>query len=93
MLVDDLLNKLTELFEQTGKAHHDAFAAVDGADDDWPTWYADYLMNKIPALKGKSFTQNELADLLTQLSKQHAQSASGTPWPSYYAKFFVDHYA
>ena len=93
MISRSLTDQLTALFEQTGKAHHEAFAAVDGADDDWALWYAEHLMDKLPALLGKPFTQTELADLLTRLSKDHAQTASGTPWPSYYAKFFVDHYA
>ncbi|MEO8610334.1 MAG: hypothetical protein ABI690_20735 [Chloroflexota bacterium] len=91
--MNSLTDQLTALFEQTGKAHHEAFAAVDGADDDWPIWYAEYLMDKFPSLKGKSFAKNELAELLTQLSKEHATNAPATPWPSYYAKFFIDHYA
>lgn len=91
--MENLTDQLTALFEQTGKAHHDAFASVDGADADWPNWYAEYLMDKLPQFKGKSFTQSELGELLTQLSKEHAANASATPWPSYYAKFFIDHYA
>lgn len=31
-----LTDQLTELFRQTGKAHHEAFAASDGADEEWP---------------------------------------------------------
>ena len=91
--MQNLTDQLTALFEQTGKAHHEAFAAVDGADDDWPLWYAEYLLDKLPPVLGKSFSKNELAELLTQLGNEHSQTASGTPWPSYYAKFFVDHYA
>jgi hypothetical protein len=85
-----LLDQLTTLFEQTGKAHHEAFAAVDGADADWPIWYAEYLMDKLPPLVGKSFTVSELAKLLTRLSKEQALNAPTTPWPSYYARFFVE---
>lgn len=90
--MNNLTGQLTALFEQTSKAHHEAFAAVDGADDDWPTWYANYLIDKLPSLLGKSFAKNELVDLLTQLSKDHSQTASGTPWPRYYANCFVERY-
>ena len=93
MTSSNLIDQLTDLFEEAGKAHHVAFAAVDGADAEWPIWYADYLMDKLPPLLGKSFSLSELAELLTQLSKEHTLNAPSTPWPSYYAKFFVDHYA
>ena len=91
--MDNLIDQLAALFEQTGKAHHEAFASTDGADADWPSWYADYLLDKLPPLLGKSFTRNELAELLLQLSKDHPLNAPATPWPRYYANFFVDHYA
>jgi hypothetical protein len=90
--MDDLLNKLTDLFDQAGKAHHVAYASVDGADAEWPIWYAAYLLDKLRPLLGKTFAQDELADILKQLSEEHSQTASGTPWPEYYAKFFVERY-
>jgi hypothetical protein len=92
MTSNNLIDQLTMLFEQTGKAHHEAFAAVDGADPDWPTWYADYLTDKLPPLLSKSFTVSELTVLLTQISKEQALNAPSTPWPRYYANFFVEHY-
>jgi hypothetical protein len=55
-------------------------------------WYAEYLMDQLTILLGKSFAQNELADLLTRFSQEHAQAASGLPWPRYYATVFVERY-
>lgn len=89
----DLKDQLTTLFEQAGKAHHAAFATVDGADAEWPIWYAEYLMDKLPSLLGATFTKSELVYLLVRLSKEQALDAPGAKWPRYYAKFFVDHYA
>jgi hypothetical protein len=87
-----MIDQLTALFEQTGKAHHTAFAAVDGADADWPIWYAEYLMDKLPAILSATFTKSELVYLLVRLSKEQALEAPGAKWPRYYAKFFVERY-
>lgn len=88
----DLTEQLTTLFDEAGKAHHKAYAAVDGADPEWPIWYAEYLMDKLPAMLGATFTKSELVYLLVRLSKEQALEAPGAKWPHYYAKFFVERY-
>ena len=30
---------------EAGETHHRVFRIVDGADDDWASWYADWLVN------------------------------------------------
>jgi hypothetical protein len=89
----NLIDQLTALFEETGKAHHEAFAAVDGADAEWPIWYAEYLMDKLPALVNKTFTKSEMIYLMVHLSKQQAIEAPQEKWPPYYARYFVERYA
>jgi len=91
--MNNLTDQLIALFEQTGKAHHHAFAATDGADADWPIWYAEYLMDKLPSLLGASFTKSELVYLLVRLSKEQALDAPGAKWPRYYARYLVERYA
>ena len=44
---DQLKDELSALLTQTGKAHHEAFAATDGEDPDWAIWYADYLYDRL----------------------------------------------
>ena len=39
----ELRKNLADLFLETGHAHHAAFAATDGADPEWPIWYAEHL--------------------------------------------------
>jgi hypothetical protein len=91
--MDNLMEQLTALFEQAGKAHHEAFAAVDGADDEWPIWYAEYLIDKLPPLLGESITKSEMIYLMVHLSKQQAIEAPQEKWPPYYARYFVERYA
>ena len=40
----ELRTNLVELLRETGRAHHAAFAATDGADPDWSEYYADELI-------------------------------------------------
>jgi hypothetical protein len=91
--MENLTQQLTALFEQTGKAHHDAFRAVDGEDAEWPIWYAEYLMDKLPSLLGATFTKSEIVYLMVHLSKQQALNAPQDKWPRYYAQYLVERYA
>ena len=88
----DRISQLTELFIETGKAHHEAFLDTGGVDADWPIWYADYLMDKLPGLLEADFTRSELIYLLVRLSREHALEAPGSKWPRYYAQVLAARY-
>jgi hypothetical protein len=36
----DLIEQISALLHETGETHHRVFRIVDGADDDWASWYA-----------------------------------------------------
>ena len=90
--MDDRIAKLTALFEETGSAHHQAFIATDGADPDWPIWYADYLYDKLPAHLGVTITRSDIVYLLVKLSHEQTRNAPGAKWPRYYARYLVEQY-
>jgi hypothetical protein len=50
----ELHERLTELFIQTGQAHHQAFVDTNGSDPDWPIWYASYLREPLVAARGRA---------------------------------------
>jgi len=81
------------LFRQAHKAHHDAYLATDGADPDWPLWYADYLHQPLAALLGASFTRSELVYLLVTLDGDIKRNAPGADWAVYYARWLLSRYA
>ena len=56
----ELRKDLVGLFRETGRAHHAAFAATDGADPEWPIWYAQHLQAPIADALGTPFTQSQL---------------------------------
>jgi hypothetical protein len=88
----DKREQLASLFEEAWKAHHQAFSDVDGADPDWPIWYAAYLQAPLGELLDARFTQSELVYLLVTLDREVQRMAPGANWKGYYAKKLMERY-
>lgn len=83
---------LTQLFKETGQAHHEAFLATNGADENWATWYTDYLQGPLNVIFGVMIERETLADMLIAFDKRHQMDTSHTLWAEYYARLFLEHY-
>jgi hypothetical protein len=83
-----------KLLHEAGETHHRVFRIVDGADDDWASWYADWLINlsELPALLGVKPVRSELVYLLVSLDKDYTAGQPGDPWESFYAQRIVSHF-
>lgn len=88
----DLVKELGSLFAQTQNAHHEAFAATNGAHPDWPLWYAEHMHERLAKLLGAKLTKSELVYLLVLVAKEQALHAPGAEWTSYYARWFAARY-
>jgi hypothetical protein len=88
----DLAQQLEKLFRETGEAHHQAYIETDGADPEWPLWYADHLRERLGALLDANFTRSELVYLLIWLANEQPLNAPGANWARYYARFFITRY-
>jgi hypothetical protein len=42
------LEQVSGLLHEAGETHHQVFRIVDGADDDWASWYAQWLICHLP---------------------------------------------
>ncbi len=90
--MEDVIAQLEALFQEVGHQHHVAFAETDGADPEWPLWYADWLMGKLPALLGTELTKSEIVYLLTHLGREQQSEAPEMPWAHFYAEYFAREY-
>ena len=88
----DLALQLEDLFREVGEAHHRAFIETDGADPEWPLWYADYLRERLSDLLDANFTRSELVYMLLLVANEQPLRAPGANWARYYAKFFIARY-
>ena len=88
--MSDPVETIAALLEQTKEAHFTAYIETDGADPDWPIWYAAYLVDKLPPLLQANMTKSEITYLLVHLSRLQQLDAPGSQWTRYYAKAMVE---
>ena len=77
----DVLDQATRLLHEVAETQHRVFRLVDGADDDWASWYSDWLVNlsELPALLETKPVRSELTYLLVSLDKEYTASNPGQP--------------
>src|ERR1700745_2842560 len=82
------------LLHEAGETHHRVFRIVDGTDDDWASWYAQWLidLSELPDLLGTRPVRSELIYVLVGLDKQYTAEKPGEPWELYYARELLRHF-
>jgi len=92
--VTDTLDQTSRLLHEAAETHHRVFRIVDGADDDWASWYADWLVNlsELPKLLDSKPVRSELTYLLVSLDKEYTARHPSQPWEAYYAQRILDHF-
>jgi len=78
---------VAKLLEEVSETHHRVFRITDGADDDWASWYADWLLDhsELPDLLGARPVRSHLVHALVDLDRAYARDPEGATWPVYYA--------
>ena len=80
-----IVEQLTTLFEEAGSAHHEAFAHVDGADEQWAEWYAEYLLPKLSSVLGDEVTVERIASHLADFESERQRESPDAAWAEFYA--------
>jgi hypothetical protein len=93
--MDERHAKVSELLHEAAETHHRVFRITDGADDDWASWYADWLVNlsELPALLGGKLVRSQLTYLLVRLEREYAERRPDQRWEDYYAGELLNHFA
>jgi hypothetical protein len=83
---------IARLLQEVAETHHRVFRITDGADDDWASWYADWLLNlsELPLLLGARPVRSHLVHALVQLDRDYTREAPEGEWPDYYAGRLAD---
>jgi hypothetical protein len=86
--------RIAELLYQAGEVHHTVFADTDGNDDDWATFYSDWLLahSDLPRLLAKRPVRSHLTRDLVELDEEYAKQSPSDPWPTWYAQRLVAKY-
>ena len=82
------------LLHEAAETHHRVFRITDGTDEDWASWYADWLINlsELPSVLGTKPVRSELVYLLVSLDKEYTARSPAEPWESYYARRMIEHF-
>jgi hypothetical protein len=87
--------KVSALLHQAGETHHTVFRISDGDDDDWASWYSEWLtgLSELGQILGTAPVRSELTWMLVQLGKDYAAQAPSQKWEDWYAERLVEHFA
>jgi hypothetical protein len=91
----DMTERVSDLLHEAGETHHRVYRIVDGADDDWASWYSWWLttLSELPDVLGTRPVRSELTYLLVALEKDYGAEGSDEHWERYYARRVVEHFA
>lgn len=84
------VEEVAALLRDTAQAHHEAFADVDGADPEWPLWYAEHLAPRLRELLQPELTVSELVHSLMLADEAHPGDRD---WAETYAALLVERHA
>jgi len=79
---------LAALLQEAAETHHRVYRITDGADDDWASWYANWLLtlSELPAVLATRPVRSHLVHALVQLDRDYAAATSNETWPDFYAR-------
>jgi len=78
---------IAKLLEEAAETHHRVYRITNGADDDWASWYADWLLDhsELPTLLGARPVRSHLVHALVDLDRAFASDPGNEAWPEFYA--------
>lgn len=79
---------IAALLQEAAETHHRVYRITDGTDEDWASWYADWLfrLSEFPEVLGARPVRSHLACALVQLDRDHTEAGSDKPWPDFHER-------
>ena len=93
--MSDVTARVRDLLHEAAETHHQVYRITDGTDDDWATWYADWLtrLSELPDLLGRRPVRSALTHRLVSLDREYTSAAQAGPWEEFYAQHLVDEFS
>jgi hypothetical protein len=88
--MDERHTRVSEPLHEAAETHHRVFRITDGADDDWASWYAQWLvtLSELPELLGGKVVRSELTWLPVRLDKEYTERRPDQCWEDYAQELF-----
>jgi hypothetical protein len=89
--MEERARRVSELLHEAGEVHHVVYRITDGADDDWASFYVDWLIShsELPEALGRAPTRSHLVHELVESDRAYAAEEPSTRWEDYYADRIV----
>jgi hypothetical protein len=89
--MDERATRISELLHEAGDVHHTVYRITDGADDDWASFYADWLIShsELPETLGAAPTRSHLVHELVECERTFAETSPGSGWEDFYAERII----
>jgi hypothetical protein len=90
----DVTGGISELLHEAAETHHRVYRIADGADPDWASWYADWLirLSELPDRLGARPVRSALVYLLVSLDREFTAQNPPGRWEDYYAARIAEHF-
>jgi hypothetical protein len=92
--MDERTRQVSELLHEAGEVHHVVYRITDGADDDWASFYAAWLIDhsELPDALGGAPTRSHLVHELVESERAFAAAEPSARWQDVYARRIVDRF-
>lgn len=86
------VEQVSALLHEAAETHHTVYRITEGADEDWASWYSDWLVNlsELPDLLDVKPVRSELTSMLVALDKEYVERDPQERWEDYYARRLVE---
>ena len=83
---------IADLLHEAAETHHRVYRITDGADPDWASWYADWLLEltELPQLLDRKPVRSHLVHALVQLDREYTAAGPAERWEEWYAARLPD---
>ena len=91
---ETVVGRVAAILHEAAETHHQVFRITEGADEDWATWYADWLVNlsELPAALGSTPVRSELTWALVQCGRDFASRGGEGAWEPFYARELLERF-
>jgi hypothetical protein len=89
--MDERTRRVSDLLHEAGEVHHVVYRITDGADDDWASFYADWLIDhsELPETLGSAPTRSHLVHELVESERAFDETAPDASWEQFYAERII----
>jgi len=84
-------SRVAELLHEAAETHHVVYRITDGEDQDWASWYADWLLDlsELPDVLGARPVRSHLVHALVELDRIYTAESPDERWEDWYASRLV----